>query len=275
LGIRPHPPSFAWQPAQPVTPFGPVNRAAPFTLSFCLCQVDPACQPLPYPHLPSQHTQPGQRRRSRRTRSREAGRGRAAQPARTPRSGACARDWMRPRGKVFDASAPSHRASEADPSTTASATCPARRQAKGIEGFFPRAARGVVSKGAGRCGTEAKPSTPPFGVSSSATPVCTGVREGAGAPPPRRAGRGRSRGPDRGQGPLHRRDAVDTPGRRRAAPEGGSREPTGDKEQEPRRTTTGVNLYLAFVHLSAEPATTPPPPRSEQHRGHPISFLPP
>jgi hypothetical protein len=56
---------------------------------------------------------------------------------------------------------------------------------------------------------------------------------------------------------------------------GEKREPAGDQEQEPRRTTTGVNLYLAFVHLSTEPATTPPPPRSEQHRGHLISFLPP
>jgi hypothetical protein len=62
-----------------------------------------------------------------------------------------------------------------------------------------------------------------------------------------------------------------------AAPrrKGEKREPAGDQEQEPRRTTTGVNLYLAFVHLSTEPATTPPPPRSEQHRGHLISFLPP
>jgi hypothetical protein len=58
-------------------------------------------------------------------------------------------------------------------------------------------------------------------------------------------------------------------------PEGKGREPAGDKEQEPRRTTTGVNFYTAFVHLSTEPATTPPPPRSEHHRSRLIPFLPP
>jgi hypothetical protein len=51
---------------------------------------------------------------------------------------------------------------------------------------------------------------------------------------------------------------------RRASPEGGGREPAGDEEQEPRRTTTGVNTYPAFVHLSTEPATTPSLPHREQ-----------
>jgi hypothetical protein len=59
--------------------------------------------------------------------------------------------------------------------------------------FPPRAARGSDSKGPGRRGTDAKPPTPSWGFPFHHRPVCTGLGEEAGAPPPRRAGRGRSR----------------------------------------------------------------------------------
>jgi hypothetical protein len=62
-------------------------------------------------------------------------------------------------------------------------------------------------------------------------------------------------------------------GRHRAAPEGGGREPAGDEEPGTRRTTTGVNTYPAYVHLSTEPATTTPPPHREHRPATLISSL--
>jgi hypothetical protein len=149
---------------------------------------------------------------------------------------------------------------------------------QGHRGLFPSSCSRRRFKRGGPVGTEAKPFPPPLGVSSSATPACTDSREKAGAPPPRRAvgeragapplrraGQGRSRGPDRGQGLLHRQG---TPCRARRGKTCTSRGQGAGAEA----ATTGGNHYFAVVHLSTEPATTPPPSRSEQHRGHPISF---
>jgi hypothetical protein len=77
---------------------------------------------------------PALRRRSHRTSARGVGRGRTAQPARTPRAGACAGSDSTAGGSKRPYY-PFHRASEANPSTPASATCPALRTAKGMEGF--------------------------------------------------------------------------------------------------------------------------------------------
>jgi hypothetical protein len=145
----------------------------------------------------------------------------------------------------------------------------------GFIGFSPSSCPRLRFKRAGTAWHGRQSTHPPLGVSSSTTARVhrIGGRSGRAAAASRRSRKEPGAGLE--QGPLHRRDAVDTPGRRRAAPEGERREPAGDKEQEPRRTTTGVNIYPAFVHLSTEPATTPPLPRSEQHRSHLMSFLPP
>jgi hypothetical protein len=168
----------------PPRPAGPApamaHQGTPAASSHLRCQVGPAGQPYPpllplargprvaahpYPHQPRQHTEPPPlRRRSRRTRTRGAGRGRTTRPARTPRTSARARDWMRPRGKAKDGSAPLREHPRRPQAAASSATCPVRRAARGMEGFSPRAARGVDSKGAGRCGTEAKPPTPSWGL---------------------------------------------------------------------------------------------------------------
>jgi hypothetical protein len=152
----------------------------------------------------------------------------------------------------------------------------------GVRGAFPpRAACGLVSKGR-EAGVARTPShQPPFGFSTLHRPCSRriGRRRKRAAVASHRAREKPGAGPER----RERITDVDhytagTPstrqGRRRATPEGGGREPAGDEEPKPRRTTTGVNTYPAFVHLSTEPATTPSPPHREQPNRPLYSLLP-
>jgi hypothetical protein len=75
---------------------------------------------------------------------------------------------------------------------------PTQRAAGGIGGKPSRGGCGLLSKGApGRRGTDAKPPTP-LGFSSRHHPARAGLEREGDAPPPRRAGRRRSRGPEQG-----------------------------------------------------------------------------
>jgi hypothetical protein len=99
---------------------------------------------------------------------------------------------------------------------------PTRRAAEGIGGKLSRGDCGLLSKGApGRRGTDAKPPTP-LVFSSRHHPARAGLEREGDAPPPRRAGQGRSRGPE--QGHLrrweHRRPAKDAAYNRRSWEEG-------------------------------------------------------
>jgi hypothetical protein len=141
-------------------------------------------------------------------------------------------------GKAKDPSAPSPSIrGEPKRRPRAPPALPGERPRVG-EAFPPRAARGSDSKGPGRRGTDAKPPTPSWGFPFHHRLVCTGLGEEAGAPPPRRAGRGRSREPE--QGHLRRwerrRPAKDTAYNRRSWEEGeavrvgeGSRTGAGDR----------------------------------------------
>jgi hypothetical protein len=162
-----------------------------------------------------------------------------------------------------------------------SATCPTLRTARGTGGnSTPCCLRPRFKRAPGRRSTDAKPPTP-LGFSTFHR-LCLrriGRRRERAAAAPRRARKEPGAGPEL----RERITGVDhytagTPstrqGRRRAAPEGGGREPAGDEEPEPRRTTTGVNTYPVCVHLSIEPATTPSPPHRE-HRPATLISSPP
>jgi hypothetical protein len=74
---------------------------------------------------------------------------------------------------------------------------PSRRTAGGIGGNPSRAACGLLSKGR-QAGVARTPSHQPlWGFPLATAPACAGLEKGGSAPPPRRAGQGRSRGPDR------------------------------------------------------------------------------
>jgi hypothetical protein len=219
------------QPAQPKPPFGPLARATSLSLLF-LCRVDPRRQlylipfsPFPPDPCTGQPNQPGQRRRSSPTSSRGVESGRAARPARTPRTGArVGREATGEKGNGRHC--PPQRASEAGRSFTGRATCPGAAASQGHRGVFPSRPRGADSKGGGRRGLEAKPTTPSWGFLFHRSAVFTGLKEKAGAPSPRRAvgersGRvaaatRRTRGKPRtapGTGPL-RRQGVPSRARR-------------------------------------------------------------
>jgi hypothetical protein len=110
-------------------------------------------------------------------------------------------------------------------------TCPSRRTARGIGGNPPRAACCLDSKGR-QAGVARTPSHQPlWGFPFATAPACAGLGEGGGAPPPRRAGQGRSREPDRSRDIYTAGTPSTRQGRRRAAPEEGGREPAGERSR--------------------------------------------
>jgi hypothetical protein len=160
-----------------------------------------------------------------------------------------------------------------------SATCPARRTARGTGGIYtsgcllPR-----FKRTPGRRGTDAKPPTPPWGFPFATAPACAGLGEGGGASPPRRAGQGRSREPDRSRNNYAARSAVDPP---RTSPSTAAR----GKERRPFASEKGAGPEQGPVHRRErllrhatavlDPATTTPPPQREHHRRRLLPFLPP
>jgi hypothetical protein len=171
-------------------------------------------------------------------------------------------------GKVKDSSAPSpsiRGAPERRP--RAPPALPGERPR--VWGAFPlRATRGPDSKGPVRCGTDAKLPTPSWGFLFHHRPICTGLEEGAGAPPPRRAGQGRSREQNQNRNTYAARDAAARGKERRSFT---SEEGAGPEQGTVRRRERLLRHAIAVL----DPASTTPPPRREHHRSHLIPFLPP
>jgi hypothetical protein len=123
----------------------------------------PACQHATFtnPPAPSRPCAAGLT-----TPARGAGRGRTAQSARTPRTGACARGWTRPRERL-KTHLPLHRASEAPPSRGLERhlPCPANGQGHGGLFLLELLAASIQKEQAGVARTPSHP--PPLGVSSS------------------------------------------------------------------------------------------------------------
>jgi hypothetical protein len=222
--------------AQPVPSFSPTNPRR-FSLSQSptrgprlAVSVSPTSLPfLPFP-LDSGAGQPSRPKRAAglATPARGTGRGRTARPARTPRPGARARDWVRPRGKVKDEFAPPCGHPRRSKPRPRRATCPARRAARGLEGFSPRAAAATIQKerAGGHGGRASLP--PSWGFHFHRTAVSTGLREKAGAPPPRhavgkRSGHAAAATRHSRKEPRTGRKDYFSAKERRAAPEGGSR----------------------------------------------------
>jgi hypothetical protein len=153
---------------------------------------------------------------------------------------------------------------------------PTRRTAGGIGGNSSRAACGLHSKGApGRRGTDAKPPIP-LGFSTRHRPARAGLEKEGSAPPPRRAGQGRSRGPE--QGHLRRRErcrpAKDISFNRRSW-EGERAVRVGEGSRTGAGTPTSPGTPLRHATAVLDPATTTPPPQREHHRRRLLPFLPP
>jgi hypothetical protein len=153
---------------------------------------------------------------------------------------------------------------------------PTRRTAGGIGGNSSRAACRLHSKGApGRRGTDAKPPTP-LGFSTRHRPARAGLEKEGSAPPPRRAGQGRSRGPE--QGHLRRRErrrpAKDITFNRRSW-EGERAVRVGEGSRTGAGTPTSLGMPLRHATAVLDPATTTQPPQREHHRRRLLPFLPP
>jgi hypothetical protein len=201
--------------------------------------------------------------------------GRPRQPGGPHAEGRCVRAGSDSTAGEVKTLLPSPRASEVNPSAGLERHLPRPANGQGYGGHFHLGLlAAAIQKDARQAWHGRQATNPPWVFPFATAPACAGLGEGGGAPPPRRAGQGRSREPDRSRDIYTARTPSTRPGRRRAAPEGGGREPAGDEEQEPRRTTTGVNTYPAFVHLSTEPATTPSPPHREQPNRPLFSLLP-
>jgi hypothetical protein len=136
-------------------------------------------------------------------------------------------------------------------------TCPARRMARGTRGNPPKAAHDLASKGR-QAGESRTPSHQPlWGFPLSTVSACAGLEEGRSAPPPRRAGKGRSW--ERGTG-------SEEPGARAGA-EG--------KDHRRRQLHHRECLHRPEHHRHTtddpKPATTTPPPHREHRPANLIS----
>jgi hypothetical protein len=138
-----------------------------------------------------------------------AGRGAAGPPSRHAHRGPVrARGRIRKQGGVKDPTTLSTEHPRRIRAPTRAPPAPPGERPRVWRAFPPRAARGFESKGPGRRGTDAKPPTPSWCFLFHHRPVCTGLGEEAGAPPPRRAGQGRSRKPSQNRSAYTARDAA-------------------------------------------------------------------
>jgi hypothetical protein len=154
---------------------------------------------------------------------------------------------------------------------------PSRRTAGGIGGNPPRVACGLLSKGR-QAGVARTPSHQPlWGFPLATAPTCAGLEEGGSAPPPRRAGKGRSREPDRSRDIYLAGTPSTRQGRRLPPPlvgRRGSRPRRGREPERSRDTYITGNAYLATPPPVLDPATTTPPPHRE-HRPAALLSSPP
>jgi hypothetical protein len=146
---------------------------------------------------------------------------------------------------------------------------PSRRTARGIRGNPPRAACGLFSKGRQASVARTPSHQPLWGFPLATAPACTGLEEGGSAPPPRRAGKGRSREPDRSRDIYPAGTPSTRQGRRLQPPLVGRRGGRPRRGREPDRSRDiyiAGNAYFATPPPVLDPATTTLPPRREHHR---------
>jgi hypothetical protein len=190
----------------------------------------------------------------------------------------CARRVPDPtEGVGNDLNAPHRAHPRPEQAAATGSTCPSRRTARGIGGNPPRAACGLVSKGR-QAGVARTPSHQPlWGFPLATAPACAGLEEGGSAPPPRRAGQGRSREPDQSRDIYSTGTPSTRQGRRPQPPlvgRRGGRPRRGRGPDRSRDIYIAGNAYFATPPPVLEPATTTPPPRREHHRSHfPLSSL--
>jgi hypothetical protein len=174
---------------------------------------------------------------------------------------------------------PSPRASKANLGAGPERHLPRLPNGQGYGGHFHLGLLAAsIQKGARQAWHGRQATNPLWGFPFATTPACAGLGEGGGAPPPRRAGQGRS------PGPCGNRDIylVGTPstrqGRHPQPPLVGRREGRSRRRREPDRSRDPYIAENAYF-------TTPPPsstrlrlhrrPQREHHRRRLLPFLPP